>query len=53
MPTAGDRFEIAESGVTVGRVYALPGDMQIIRLWAPYPATAAAEPYAARWVAVE
>jgi hypothetical protein len=44
---------IAEYGVTVGCVHALAGDTQIIRLWAPYPATAAAELYAVRWLAVE
>ena len=43
----------AEYGVTVGGVHALAGGMPIIRLWAPYPATAAAGPYAARWLAVE
>jgi hypothetical protein len=37
---------IAEYGVTVGGVHALAGGTQIIRLWALYPATAAAEPYA-------
>jgi hypothetical protein len=45
--------QIAEYGVTVGCVHALAGDTQIIRLWAPYPATAAAELYAVRWLAVE
>jgi hypothetical protein len=44
---------IAEYGVTVGGVHALAGGTQIIRLWALYPATAAAEPYAARWPAIE
>jgi hypothetical protein len=48
-----ETLQIAEYGVTVGGVHALAGGTRIIRLWAPYPATAAAEPYAARWPAIE
>ena len=48
-----EMLHTAEYGVTVRGVHALAGGMPIIRLWAPILATAAAGPYAARWLAVE